>query len=215
MLFYVINLEYATDRLLNFNKSIESNKLIYNRFKAIDGKKLKLSRKYFTHKSLQDHPLSYFESLKGSIACALSHCALWKMIIASPLEETHVILEDDIKFDDNFKKKIEFFISKLPDDWDVLYLGRKYLLGKQVNKYFVKGSKTNMKGFNISSHGYVIRKKGAMKLYKIVYPLSQIEQDLILRENLHRYNGYFLLEPIITRCNMKSTIDSVNIGQRI
>jgi len=54
-----------------------------------------------------------------------------------------------------------------------------------------------------------------MKLYKIVYPLSQIEQDLILRENMNKYNGYFLIEPIVTRANMKSTIDSNNIGRRI
>ena len=215
MLFYVINLEYATDRLLNFHKSMSPNNLTYNRFKAIDGKKLKLSREFFKRSFLEKHPLSYFENLKGSIACALSHCFLWRMIIASPIDETYVILEDDAKFDINFKKKIDFFISKLPDDWDVLYLGRKYLVGKQVNKYFVKGSKTNLKGFNISSHGYVIRKKGAMKLYKIVYPLSQIEQDLILRENMNKYNGYFLIEPIVTRANMKSTIDCNNIGRRI
>lgn len=214
MLFFVINLETSKDRLINFNKSMELNKQSYVRYNAIDGRKLKLYRNYFRKSFLNKHSISYFENLKGSIACALSHCALWNMILKLNNDKTYVIMEDDIKFDKDFKKKIEFFIDRLPNDWDVLYLGRQYLVGKLVNKYFVKGSSTEMKGFNISSHGYVLRKKGAEKLYNIVYPLSDIEQDLTLRKNMHKYNAYFLLEPIITRCKMKSTINENNIGHR-
>jgi GR25 family glycosyltransferase involved in LPS biosynthesis len=133
---------------------------------------------------------------------------LWEKISKSTEEDiTNVILEDDVKFDVLFEQRINFFISKLPNDWDVLYLGRKYLSGKIVNKYFVKGDKTDRKGYNVSSYGYVVRKRGCKKLLKIAYPLSNIEQDLTLRQNLDKYNAYFLREPIVFHEKFKSCIN--------
>ena len=210
MKYHVINLEYATDRLENINQYFENNKLEYDVFKAVDGVNLLLNEKYFHPYFLNRNSLYLLQNYKGSIACSLSHAKLWENIIKSNMDDIHIILEDDVKFDILFEQRINFFISKLPNDWDVLYLGRKYLTGKVVNKYFVKGMKTNKRGHNVSSYGYIVKKKGCKKLLSIAYPLLNIEQDITLRQNLDKYNAYFLIEPIVFHENFKSCINMNN-----
>ena len=210
MKYHVINLEYATDRLENIKQYFENNKLEYDVFKAVDGVKIVLKDEFFHPYFLNRNSIDVLQNYKGSIACSLSHATLWENIIKSTVNDIHVILEDDVKFDVLFEQRINFFISKLPKDWDVLYLGRKYLTGKVVNKYFVKGVKTNKKGHNVSSYGYVVKKKGCKKLLKIAYPLLNIEQDMTLRQNQDKYNAYFLIEPIVFHEKFKSYINMNN-----
>lgn len=210
MKYHVINLEYATDRLENIKQYFENNKLEYDVFKAVDGVKIVLKDEFFHPYFLNRNSIDVLQNYKGSIACSLSHATLWENIIKSNEDITNVILEDDVKFYLLFEQKINFFISKLPTDWDVLYLGRKYLTGKVVNKYFVKGEKTTQRGHNVSSYGYVVKKKGCKKLLRIAYPLTNIEQDLTLRQNLDKYNAYFLIEPIVFHEKFKSCINMNN-----
>lgn len=214
MNYYVINLETATDRLSNIDKYFQNNKLEYNVFKAINGKELKLSPIIFHPYFLNRNSLQLFNNYRGSIACSLSHIKLWKQILNNSKDDINVILEDDIKFDNLFEQKIKYYISRLPPDWDVLYLGRKYLSGKKVNKYFIKGHKISKRGYNVSSYGYVLKKKGSKKLLNIVYPLTNIEQDLTLRQNLDKYNAYFLIKPIVFHENFKSCISMNNNNHR-
>jgi GR25 family glycosyltransferase involved in LPS biosynthesis len=214
---YVINLEYAKDRLNNIDKSFKNNNLKYNVFKAIDGKKLIVIPQYFHPKLLRSYALQNLNNYGGSIACSLSHYSLWKKI--DEYNEYNdmsniLILEDDSTFDGLFKERIEYYTSKLPQDWDILYLGRKYLTGKQVGKYFIKGGKTDKKGYNASSFAYVIRKKSCKKLCNIIYPLKELEQDLTLRQNMDKFNAYFLINPIVTRNNFKSCISMNNMNNR-
>lgn len=210
MKYNVINLEYAKDRLENIKKYFENNKLNFDVFKAVDGIQLSLNEKFFHPYFLSRNSLYVLQNYKGSIACSLSHILLWEKIIKSNTDDIHIILEDDVKFDNLFEHKITFFLNKIPDDWDVLYLGRKYLTGKIVNKYFVKGNKTNQRGYNVSSYGYVVKRKGCKKLLKLSYPLLNIEQDMTLRQNQDKYNAYFLIEPIVFHENFKSCINMNN-----
>ena len=54
--------------------------------------------------------IKYVSELKGSIV----------LVDMSNI----LILEDDSTFDGLFKERIEYYTSKLPQDWDILYLGR-------------------------------------------------------------------------------------------
>lgn len=205
MKYYVINLKYAKDRLKNIDKYFSNNNIKYDIFNAIDGKELILYDKFFSKELLNKYNLNKLQFYRGSIGCSLSHVSLWNKIY-NENNNLCTILEDDVKFDNMFELKINFFISQLPDDWDVLYLGRKYLYGSVVNKYFIKGDKTDKKGYNVSSYGYVIKKESCKKLYDIVYPLSNLEQDLTLRTNLDKYNAYFLINPLVLHENFSSCI---------
>ena len=192
----------------------------YNFFKAVDGRELILNKKMFRKSYLQKNRDVQFQFYKGSIGCSLSHIRLWMQIYNNPDyedEDNILILEDDVQFGPLLQQRIEFNLNNLPKKWDVFYLGRKYLIGKIVNKYYIKGAKTGRKGANTSSYAYVIKKKSCKKIADIIYPLSNTEQDIPLRNNMDQFNAYFLLMPLVKvdMQKFKSCINESNNGKRL
>jgi len=54
-------------------------------------------------------------------AIALSHLFCFKEITKK--YEYALILEDDAIFNKNFSKLLQYYVSQLPDDWDMLFIG--------------------------------------------------------------------------------------------
>lgn len=90
---HVINLERSQERLRNIDNNLKKFNIKYERFDAIDGRKL----------SLDDidrdttFMCRYFLCNRSIIGCAMSHIALWD-IISKSNSKWHLILEDDIEF---------------------------------------------------------------------------------------------------------------------
>ena len=59
---------------------------------------------------------------QGQVGCILSHYMLWKTISYLPDEEI-LIFEDDVVLCDNFKEKLLDYKSRLPDDWQYVFVG--------------------------------------------------------------------------------------------
>jgi GR25 family glycosyltransferase involved in LPS biosynthesis len=125
---------------------------------------------------------------KSAIGCAISHLSVWKSFLKSKnshdSHDSHaVIFEDDIIFDikpSKFKKTIQFYIDKTPNDFDILYLGSFGNNGSNNSNFFtwimkVLNMSSKYKSVNeyiskpdvaLAAHAYILSRKGAKKLIK-------------------------------------------------
>jgi hypothetical protein len=95
----VINLARRTDRLESITKQLNAHNIEFELFEAVDGQEL---------------------GVTGVAACAMSHRAVIEKYKDC---QSLFIFEDDAEFDGDFNAKFDDFMSKLPDDWQMLYLG--------------------------------------------------------------------------------------------
>jgi len=59
---------------------------------------------------------------QGHVGCILSHHMLWKTLSYLPDEE-FLILEDDVQLCEGFKDKFLDYKSRLPEDWQYVFVG--------------------------------------------------------------------------------------------
>lgn len=97
----VINLDRRTDRLARFLSQTESLGIDFVRYSAIDAEAF---------------------GITGAKACSASHRQVIADALADGVERLFVF-EDDAGFDADFNAKFDDFAGKLPDDWQMLYLG--------------------------------------------------------------------------------------------
>ncbi|XP_058158302.1 inactive glycosyltransferase 25 family member 3 isoform X2 [Dasypus novemcinctus] len=102
---------------------------------------------------------------KGEVGCFLSHYSIWQEVAARGLARV-VVFEDDVRFESNFKRRLERLMEeveaeKLP--WDLIYLGRK-----QVNpeeEVAVEGLPCLVvAGYSYWTLAYTLSLEGARKL---------------------------------------------------
>jgi GR25 family glycosyltransferase involved in LPS biosynthesis len=170
---FVINLQRRPDRWVTFLELEEPKFLRYNRFEAIDGKKL-----VATEQLQQIFTNNDYNMRSGMVGCALSHIKLYIQLLQEPDVDAYCILEDDIEFVPDFKDKFIFCINQLMErGWDMFYLGhhlwREYIdenvysktLWPKVEQFNRAESLRKSMG---GTGGYVITKKGAEKLLEFI-----------------------------------------------
>jgi GR25 family glycosyltransferase involved in LPS biosynthesis len=124
---FVINLDRRKDRLETLMIPFE-----WERFAAIDALSM---------------------GQPGYVGCLLSHRTILKKIRDLKLESA-IIFEDDVELCDDFENKFNEILKKLPENWDLLYLGgwnrtepEKYCDGLNVVKRV------------LCMHAYMVRDK--------------------------------------------------------
>lgn len=70
----------------------------------------------------EDYSDVFYKIAPSSIGCTVSHWMLWGICSLFP-DPYFVVLEDDVTLYPGFWKKTQEAISRLPEDWDMLYLG--------------------------------------------------------------------------------------------
>ena len=123
----VINLERRTDRLEQFDAEAKRVGFEYEVHKAIDGKA---------------------EGIDPIVAGRLSHIQVLESIKPG---EMVLICEDDALFCEDFLEKFETHMAKLPENWDIFYLGALKNQVSPVNDYWVRQVETT------GTHAYCIR----------------------------------------------------------
>lgn len=123
----VINLERRKDRLEQFDAEAKRIGFEYEVHKAIDGKA---------------------EGIDPIVAGRLSHIQVLESI--KP-DEMVLICEDDAVFCDDFLEKLDTHMAKLPQDWDIFYLGAIKNRTEPVNDYWVRQLETT------GTHAYCIK----------------------------------------------------------
>ena len=123
----VINLERRKDRLEQFDAEAKRIGFEYEVHKAIDGKA---------------------EGIDPIAAGRLSHIQVLESI--KP-DEMVLICEDDAVFCDDFLEKLDTHMAKLPENWDIFYLGAIKNRTEPVNDYWVRQLETT------GTHAYCIK----------------------------------------------------------
>lgn len=188
---YVINLEKDKDRLSTFHGCMEKNNIKYERFNAVEGKKIQRSDK------LSDYCNTFCtDGMKG---CALSHRIIWENMIEKGYTNV-MVFEDDAVVDDNFDRKFQDVWNHLPKDYDIVYFGCTFGCGDDAisNTVFKKLSGIETEEINefvqttqgsSGTHGYMISLDGAKKF--VDKPISwHIDYQILTWIKTYNYTAY-------------------------
>ncbi len=109
-----INSKRRADRYIRMQKRLSDQGIEAERVEAVWGGTV--------------NPASYkYEALRKltlpEIGCFLSHREVYERIKAEGWERS-LILEDDAEFCEGFEEAFTEIFAQVPDDWDMLYLGR-------------------------------------------------------------------------------------------
>jgi GR25 family glycosyltransferase involved in LPS biosynthesis len=176
---HVINLDRRSDR---YEKFLTNHDWAVNveRFSACEGKNMTLSPNIARLLAPND-----FMWKKAIAGCAMSHLKLWHDLANEPAHiENYLIMEDDARFEKDWIKGAWAGASqKIPEDYDVLYLGGVlppnrpvfYGLLEQINESWARvgpnqifGQREPNRYFHFCNYAYILRREAAVKLIKSI-----------------------------------------------
>lgn len=179
---YLINLDSDVQRLQEFDRIMTIGGWKYERFSAINGKKLLGSwdniigeeeyNKMRSLLALKNKYVGKFHFLsKSEIGCLLSHVMLWEKVANTPGINRIAIFEDDarthIEASTMYQLLSDFYAHLTQhniEEPDMLYLGKA--LDDCMNYEKVWGNVYKSK-HPLCLHAYIMTKKGAQKLLKL------------------------------------------------
>jgi GR25 family glycosyltransferase involved in LPS biosynthesis len=175
---YLLNLKRRPDRLYSFLQCYNTSDLKniqITKFNSIDGSKINLDTVPLTNlaklemKQLETTGFrhKHYQLTKGAIGCYLSHVKVWEHIYTLNIQSA-LIFEDDARPPPNTLHAIKRFMKTVPDDWDII------LLGKYCNDCADMGTYHKVNRF-ILLHAYIISRRGVEKIIQAdsLFPISQ------------------------------------------
>ena len=209
---HVINLDRRSDRYEKFLKNHDWAGHV-ERFSACEGKNMKLSPSIARLLGPND-----FLWKKAIAGCAMSHLKLWyDLANEKPHIENYLIMEDDARFEkDWISGAWANACDKIPDDYDVLYLGGVlppnrsafYGLLEQVNESWARVSKNQIFGqseptryFHFCNYAYILKREAAIKLIKSIMDNGgyTTSADHMICNKVNMFNHYVLM-PQVAGC---------------
>ena len=156
---YFINLDENIDRWDNFPTELREK---FTRFPAVNGKKLDKDQ------LIKDGLIAEENNLRmGQIGCALSHITILKSIQTQD-EPYGLILEDDVTIPSDFSVDR----LKLPEDFDICFLGGCNIKGEKVGENWIRPTAKNG-AFNLCWHAVLVNKQSAQKVLDLLTPLRR------------------------------------------
>lgn len=196
---YYINLDRHIDRNKYMKEQFNKNNIDCERFSAFD-KKIIDKKKISDLKNNNIIANNYLPKKDnyGSIACLVSHTELYKKIYRENKDGIFLIFEDDCKILPDFNKKLDYYLARLPKDWDMIWLGYNNIKGKRYDDNFYIPLQGKHWGFNSQHHCYLLKYKFIPKLLKILLPIRTNfnTKDTVIRENFDSFKAFFLKEKL-------------------
>ncbi|XP_059115924.1 inactive glycosyltransferase 25 family member 3 [Peromyscus eremicus] len=134
---------------------------------------------------------------KGEVGCFLSHYSIWEEVAVRGLARV-VVFEDDVRFEDNFRRRLERLMEDVVTQklsWDLIYLGRK-----QVNpeeEVAVEGLPgLVVAGYSYWTLAYTLSLAGARKLLasqplRRMLPVDEFLPVMFDQHPNDQYKAYF------------------------
>lgn len=135
-------------------------------------------------------------TLKGKAyrACTLEHYKTYEHVIFNTDYEHVLILEDDIRFKDNFKSSLQDYQTYIPEDYDICYIGSgcnlhlPYSTNKIMDLHPQKHSRC--------SDSYIIKRSALKKTLETALPFyGAIDWDLNYIQMINNFNVYWVTDP--------------------
>lgn len=102
-----------------------------------------------------DDPGSGFNMGPKPVGIFLAHYMAWQVAKHLP-SDTSLIMENDVKLDEDWQSRVRRAMSDLPDDWDVFYVGSCDTQGH--NKRHITGEVYEV-WYPQCMHAYIVRRK--------------------------------------------------------
>jgi len=209
---FVINLKRRPDRLeklYTHSPEFKRNIIVHD---ACDGRNIQMTSAIARLFKPND-----FMWKKAIMGCALSHLSLWyKLASDKPEIDNYLILEDDVKFSNDWQAKWKEALPHIPEDYDVIYLGGVLppnrggfeMVKEKINPYFSRvkenqifGQQTPTKYFHFCAYSYVLSKRGAQKILQTIMARDgyYTSADHMICNPVEFLNIYFL-DPLVAGC---------------
>uniref|UniRef100_A0A3B4URR6 procollagen galactosyltransferase n=1 Tax=Seriola dumerili TaxID=41447 RepID=A0A3B4URR6_SERDU len=194
---FMINLQRRTDRRERMLRALYEQEIACKVIPAVDGKAMNISE----INAMGIHMLPGYSDpyhgrplTKGELGCFLSHHKIWKEIVERRLH-TSLVIEDDLRFEVFFKRRLMNLMSEVEDeglDWDLIYIGRKRMQVDHPEKAVPNIHNLVEADYSYWTLGYMISLQGAEKLLK-AEPLKRIlpvDEFLPIMYNKHPVSDY-------------------------
>lgn len=141
----------------------------------------------------------------SEISLIFKHNHIWEQMVENDIENV-LVLEDDVVFAEDFINRFNQYITELPNDYDLLWVGTCCGIHATVqgDSHIYKG------GGSRCTHAYMINKKCAVKMMEF-HKVSNAPADFMFNEAIRRYQfKNYWLEPSLIDQNEKfnSTIQN-------
>lgn len=193
---YFINLDRQHERREYMEAQFKDHGIDCRRFSAFDKKLLsdtklnEMKMNNVLHKNYNPRPNN------GSIACLISHVNLYKQIYEEYDGGIFLVFEDDCKILPDFSEKLNNYLERLPEEWDMIWLGYNKIKGERYDDNFYIPLSGNNIGYNSQHHCYLLHYNFIPKIIEILLPLTSNfkTKDKKLRYNFDKFKAFFLRE---------------------
>lgn len=187
---FYINLDKRVDRRTECEAEFNNHNIVAERVSAVDADTL-------TDYSMYPH--RYFK--RGNYGLLLTNIRIFEEAKKNNYKSI-VILEDDVKFIDNFNYYFEIIYPTVPLDWDILYLGANHqkpptLVTENVGKC-IETWTTHAIVFKQSSYEIILE-----ELYRLEHPI-----DVAFSKLFDRVNAYSIIPSIAFQRPSHSDIEN-------
>lgn len=221
---HVINLDRDQKRWESIQSQAKSLGLPVQRFRATYGKDIPYHqmRTYGVGNAMvrpdrHDHQGEHLQNL-GVVGCYISHRSLLETLAAMNVPDSygHLVLEDDVKLPSDFLQpdgRWDSLKTKIPGDWDVIWLRMWKVYGVDVAPGIVKLQTDTRVRMNLGTFAYIVR-HGSLK-HKILPHLKLMNDAFDEQMNL-KFNDWncYVLNPGIIEINddlqKDSSINAIN-----
>lgn len=139
-----------------------------------------------------DCPPNYITS--GHVGCILSHYMLWKTISYFPDDE-FLILEDDVVLCESFKEKLVDYKSRLPNDWQYVFVGHCCLPDEQ-HVYKQSDNIYTTSRPPLCTHAYMIKKESIKTLIE-TNSMAWAHIDIQIQKRTLKELKYYVFLPTL------------------
>lgn len=141
----------------------------------------------------------------GAVGCYLSHFILWNVLLYQP-ENEFLIFEDDAIFVDDFSEKFKSYSSRLPSNWDIVFVG---WVPYGNNTRVMKVDENISIRHPSATHAYMIKKSALQLAIDVIQPCGS-PIDLIMVRKLLPQLKYYVFDPsIVTQKSYANSNDSI------
>lgn len=153
----IITIPRSGERFLATMQHLHERGIHPERFEGIDWQDSGLNTNY---KYEVDNPRSGFKISERTVNLFMSHFILWKC--AEHMRgDSFLVLEDDARFEADWRDHMAHAMLHLPHDWDLFYPGSCCCEGRDHKHISGRLYKTD---FALCTHAYAFRRKAIPKL---------------------------------------------------
>lgn len=202
----ILNLDRRPDRWEQTrNELVLANVESFERLSAVDG--LALSQQEIDRFNVSARAARGRKVLPGQVGCALSHARVMSEIVSRNLSAV-LVLEDDVTFVPNFLSRLEYAMSIISKDWELLFLGSSGCIVDESDENLVVARARNC----WTTHAYAIRSPNVARRILEAHETRLLPADTLLVELQKELRSYTCRPALVYQRVGPSDIATFNRG---